>query len=174
MVPAVSPSPVIVYFVLFFPATQCYCLLAECGMYISKQWQLSVSAVIYLQYYKFKFMDFSSLSKYIKCILSKIHANDTKVLLNGQIHLQNIACSIREKQTPKPLLSFQKKNVAGRFAVNAPSLCVLSSNSGRLHLWLCSSSRNRSDKMHKLWLCVISRGKTLKLLRCQIFALETS
>lgn len=70
-VPAVILSTVIVY---FFFLSQCYCLLAEYGIYITKEWQLSVSAV--RQYYKFKFMDFSSQAKYIKSIPSKIHEND--------------------------------------------------------------------------------------------------
>lgn len=54
---------------------------------------------------------FSSPVKYIKSLLSKMHENDTRVFSNGQIHLQNFACSIRENRHQNCFLLSRKKKI---------------------------------------------------------------
>lgn len=66
---------------------------------------------------------FPAWQNILRYILSKIHENDIRVLLSGQIDLQNIANSIREKQTPKPLLS-GKKNPGWKFCSKMLNLCL--------------------------------------------------
>lgn len=150
----------------------CCCLLAECMMYITnitKQQQISLSALLYIcSTVSSGSWIFSSVEIFMKSILAK-SMRKISVFWRGEIRLQNIEKKYQHQRKTDPN---RKRFWLEDLPQNVLSVWVLNNNSGRLYLQLRRSSRNKWDKIHKLQICVISGGKTMKPLRCHIFALQ--